>query len=537
MTLVIVVVFVFLRSWRATAMPSVAVPLSLIGTFAVMYLFGYSIDNLSLMALTISTGFVVDDAIVVTENISRYVEQGMTAKQAALEGAKQIGFTIVSITVSLLAVFIPILFMGGLVGRLFREFAVTLAIAITLSALVSLTLTPMMSSRLLKSSGGETHGVLYVVTERFFERMLHVYDRGLTWALAHRRIMQLLTVTSIAITVGLFVVLPKGLFPQQDTGLLMGFVEAPQDVSFQTMKERMEKLNALVKSDPDVDRFVAFTGGSGPGGGTVNTGNMFISLKTKPGRKSTAEEVIGRLRQKLARLDGIALYLQAVQDMRVGGRLSRTQYQYTLQSADLGELREYAPRMLIALKKVPELKDVATDQQTAGLELDVDIDHDTASRLGLTTQAIDDTLYDAYGQRQVAIIYSPLNQYHIVLDVQPEYQDPKTLDRMMFRAPNTTGGLVPLGAFAKLKHRKTALAVTHQGQFPSVTLSFNLTDGKSLGAGDRRDSPRRNGHRFARERARRFLGHRASVHFIPVERARLGALRALHRLHRARRSL
>ena len=476
--LVIGVVFAFLRSWRATAVPSVAVPLSLIGTFAVMWLCGYSIDNLSLMALTISTGFVVDDAIVVTENIARYVEQGHSPREAALEGAKQIGFTIVSITVSLLAVFIPLLFMGGIVGRLFREFAVTLAIAITLSAIISLTLTPMMSSRLLHRPDEDRHGRLYHVSEKFFDGMVRWYDRGLVWALRHRRAMQMLTVTSIGITITLFYFLPKGLFPQQDTGLLMGFIEAPQDVSFETMRQRTEAINAIVKTDPDIDHFVAFTGGQGPGGGTVNTGSMFIGLKAKPGRKASADQILGRLRAKLAKVEGVTLYMQAVQDMRVGGRLARTQYQYTLQSADLHELRDYAPKVLEAMRHAPELKDVATDQQTAGLELDVNVDHDTASRLGLTTQQIDDTLYDAFGQRQIAIIYSPLNQYHIVLDVKNDYEDPHALDNLYFHG---AGGLVPMGAFAKTDMRTTPLAVTHQGQFPSVTLSFNLAQGKSLG--------------------------------------------------------
>ncbi|HEY2369178.1 MAG TPA: efflux RND transporter permease subunit, partial [Polyangiaceae bacterium] len=476
--LVIGVVFAFLRSWRATAVPSVAVPLSLIGTFAVMWLFGYSIDNLSLMALTISTGFVVDDAIVVTENIARYVEEGHSPREAALEGAKQIGFTIVSITVSLLAVFIPLLFMGGIVGRLFREFAVTLAIAITLSAIISLTLTPMMSSRLLHRPEEDHHGRLYHLSEKFFDGMLRVYDRGLQWSLRHRRTMQMLTFTSIGLTITLFYFLPKGLFPQQDTGLLMGFIQAPQDVSFEAMRKRTEAINDIVKTDRDIDHFVAFTGGQGPGGGTVNTGSMFIGLKAKPGRKASADQVLARLRTKLAKVEGVTLYLQAVQDMRVGGRLARTQYQYTLQSADLHELRDFAPRVLEAMSKAPELKDVATDQQTAGLELDVDVDHDTASRLGLTTQQIDDTLYDAFGQRQIAIIYSPLNQYHIVLDVKSEYEDPKALDKVYFHG---AGGLVPLDAFAKTAMRTTPLAVTHQGQFPSVTLSFNLAEGKSLG--------------------------------------------------------
>jgi multidrug efflux pump len=472
--LVVGVVFVFLRSWRATSVPSVAVPLSLVGTFGVMYLCNYSIDNLSLMALTISTGFVVDDAIVVTENIARFVEQGMPPFEAALKGAKQIGFTIVSITVSLLAVFIPILFMAGIVGRLFREFAVTLAIAITLSAVLSLTLTPMMSARLLKSEKDVKHGRLYMLAEHVFEWMVRVYDRGLVWALDHKRFMQLVIVATIALTVTLFIILPKGLFPQQDTGVLMGQTEAPQDVSFATMVERSERVNKILMADPDIDRFVAFTGGSA---GTLNQGRVFMSLKPKPKRKASADEIIARLRGKFARVEGIQLYLQAIQDMRVGGRLSKTQYQYTLQSADLATLRTYAPRMVDALRKQPELKDVATDQQTNGLELDVDIDRDSASRLGLSTKTIDDTLYDAFGQRQVSIIYSALNQYRIVLDIQPKYQDPKTLDAMYFGAPS---GLVPLPSIAKVSQKTTALAVTHQGQFPSITLSFNLAQGKSL---------------------------------------------------------
>ncbi len=476
--LVIAVVYVFLRSGRATAVPSIAVPLSLIGTFAFMWLLGYSIDNLSLMALTVSTGFVVDDAIVVTENIQRYVEMGHTPIEAALEGAKQIGFTIVSITVSLLAVFTPIFFMGGIVGRLFREMAVTLAIAIALSAVLSLTLTPMMASRLLRTTAEERKGWFYRVSERFFDWMLHGYDRGVSWALAHKRIMQLVTVGSIALSVALFAWLPKGLFPQQDTGLLLGFAQAPQDISFDAMRERTEQLNAVVASDPDVDRFVSFTGGNGPGGGTTNTGTFFIGLKPKSQRHASADAVIGRLRKKLGRIHGITLFLQAVQDVRVGGRFSRTQYQYTLQSADLATLREFAPKMEAAMRKLPELRDVASDQQTAGLELDVDVDRDTASRLGLSMQTIDDTLYDAFGQRQITIIYSPLNQYHVVLDVMPRYEDPKTIQDMYFGAK---GGLVPLTAFAKTSEQRTPLAVTHEGQFPSVTLSFNLAPGKALG--------------------------------------------------------
>jgi len=479
--LVIAVVFAFLRSWRATSIPSVVVPLALVGTFAVMYLCGFTIDNLSLMALTISTGFIVDDAIVVTENIARLVEAGKPPLEATFEGAKQIGFTIVSITASLLAVFIPILFMGGLVGRLFREFAVTLSIAITLSALISLTLTPMMTARLLRPEHGVRHGKLYAFSERAFEWMVHVYDVCLRWALAHRRFMQAVTLSTVALTVALFVYLPKGLFPQQDTGLLMGFADAPQDVSFESMKKRTEEVNAIVARDKDVDRFVAFIGSTF--GGTLNTGTMFIALKPKPGRKASADEVVARLRKELAGVSGMKLYLQSHQDMRVGGRSTRTQFQYVLRSANLADLRTYAPKLLAALRKEPVLKDVATDQETAGLQLDVDVDRDTASRLGLSAQAIDDTLYDAYGQRQVAIIYSPLNQYHVVLDVKPDYQNPESLDRVYFRATQgpTAGSLVPLPAIAKVSERATSLAVTHQGQFPCVTLSFNLAEGKALG--------------------------------------------------------
>ena len=475
--LVVGVVFVFLRSVRAAAIPSVAVPLSLVGTFAFMDLLGYSIDNLSLMALTISTGFVVDDAIVVAENIQRWIEEGHPVREAALAGAKQIGFTIVSITLSLLAVFTPILFMGGMVGRLFRELAVTLAIAIALSAVLSLTLTPMMSSRLLRSERDVRHGRLYRASERAFERVLGAYDRSLGWALDHRRVVELIVLATVGVVVALFVWLPKGLFPQQDSGLLLGFGQAPQDISFPAMKARTEQLNAVVARDPDVDRFVSFIGGGGPGG-TTNTGTFFIGLKPKPERKASADEVIGHLRRELSRVQGVTLYLQAVQDMRVGGRFSRTQYQYTLQSADLGQLRAYAPRMLAALRAVPILRDVASDQQTSGLELALDVDRDVAARVGLSMQNVDDTLYDAYGQRQVTLIYSPLDQYHVVLDVDPRYQDPAWIDKMYFGAP---GGLVPLGAIAKKETRKTPLAVTHQGQLPSVTLSFNLAPGRSLG--------------------------------------------------------
>ncbi len=475
--LVVLVVFVFLRSVRATIIPSVAVPLSLVGTFGVMYLLNYSLDNLSLMALTISTGFVVDDAIVVTENIARFIELGRPPQEAALEGAKQIGFTIISITVSLLAVFIPILLMGGIVGRLFREFAVTLSIAITVSAVVSLTLTPMMCSQLLKHDTGD-HGRLYRWTEGAFDALSNGYDRALGWVLRHQASMQIVTVATIGLTVFLFITIPKGLFPQQDTGLLMGQSDAPQDVSFASMRERQVRLNAAAQKDPDINHIVSFIGRGG--GASGNTGTVFVELKPIPPRKATADDVINRLRPQLGKIEGIKMFLQAVQDVRVGGRGARSQYQYTLQDADLDELRVWAPKLMAALAKLPQLKDVNTDQQTQGLQLNVDLDRDTASRLGLHASDVDDALYDAFGQRQVATMYSALNQYRVVLEVKPKFsQTPDALNEIYVKSP--TGGLVPLPAIAKFAESSTSLSITHQGQFPCITLSFNLSPNVSLG--------------------------------------------------------
>jgi multidrug efflux pump subunit AcrB len=418
--LVVVVVFVFLRTVRATAIPSVAVPLSLLGTFGLMYLADYSLDNLSLMALTISTGFVVDDAIVVTENIARFIELGESPMNAALKGAQQIGFTVVSITVSLLAVFIPILLMGGIVGRLFREFAVTLSMAVAVSAVVSLTLTPMMCSRLLRPAS-ESHGRLYLASERGFSWMVGVYDRGLRWVLRHQALMLVIMALTLVATFGLVIIVPKGLFPQQDTGLITGFSDAPQDVSFPSMKARQEALNAVISHDPDVVFAVGFIGAGGNNGSTTNTGTAFFQLRDKPPRKTSADDVINRLRPQLAKVEGVNLFLQSVQDVRVGGRLARTQYQYTLQDANLDELKTFAPRMVSRLQKVPELRDVATDQQTNGLELDVSFDRETASRMGITAQAVDSALYDAFGQEFVATSFTQLNQYHVVLEVSPQY--------------------------------------------------------------------------------------------------------------------
>ncbi len=478
LVLVIAVVFVFLRSGRATLVPSMTLPLSIVGTFAVMYLLGYSLDNLSLMALTISTGFVVDDAIVVTENVTRHLEHGASPLAAALAGARQIGFTIVSITLSLLAVFIPILLMGGVVGRLLREFAVTLSVAILVSAVLSLTLTPMMCSRLLRAPGSERRGRLYHASERFFAALSSTYARILSWVLDHSWVVLGATLLALFASVALLVVIPKGFFPQQDTGSLIGFSDAPQDISFPAMRARQELLNAVVASDPAVHHAVSFIGGGA--GSAGNTGTMFIELVPLSQRKASADEIIARLRKKLMRVPGIALYLQSVQDVRVGGRLTRTQYQYTLQDADLAELDRWAPRLLAALKKLPQLRDVASDQQNAGLELDVAIDRDAASRVGIFPQAIDDTLYDAFGQRQVATLFTQLNEYHVILEVKPKLQwYPSALGRLYVNS--STGNAVPLGAITRARAGTTSLSVNHQGQFPSVTLSFNVAPGAALG--------------------------------------------------------
>jgi hydrophobe/amphiphile efflux-1 (HAE1) family protein len=476
--LVVLVVFFFLRSVRATLIPSVAVPLSLVATFGAMYLLGYSLDNLSLMALTISTGFVVDDAIVVTENVTRYIEAGDPPLIAAIKGAKQIGFTIVSITASLLAVFIPILLMGGIVGRLFREFAVTLSVAIAVSAVISLTLTPMMCARLLTRAPEGPPGLFHRVSDLVLDGMVALYARALRWVLGHRRLMLGVTVGTVALTIYLFATIPKGLFPQQDTGQLSGFSDASQDISFPAMKERQQALNAIVLGDPDVQSMISFTGASGPGGGG-NTGTMFIGLKPREQRGS-AEEVIARLRPKLGKVPGIALFLQSVQDVRVGGRPTRTQYQFSLEDANLAELAVWAPRLLEALKGLPQLKDVASDLQTSGLQMHVDVDRDTASRLGVTSQLIDDTLYDAFGQRQIATNFTQQNQYRVVLEVRPELAGTPAAIESLY-VGSKTGQQIPLRTFATLTPGSTALSITHQGQFPAVTLSFNTAPDVALG--------------------------------------------------------
>ncbi len=478
MLLVVLVVFAFLRSWRATLVPAVTMPVSLVGTFGVMWLLGYSIDNLSLMALTISTGFVVDDAIVVTENITRAIERGVSPLEASLVGAKQIGFTIVTITVSLLAVFVPILLMGGIVGRLFREFAVTLSTAVAMSAVVSLTLTPMMCARMLRRETNARHGWLFRASERAFDAMLAFYERGLRWALHHRATMLLVTLGTVALNVALFITVPKGLFPQQDTGLIMATTEARQDVSYARMVQLQAQVNKVLDADPDVAHYVSFTGSGGMG--TTNTGSAFITLRPLPPRKLSADQVLARLRGKLSQIEGINTYMQARQDVSVGGRMSRTQYQYTVQDANLDELVQWAPRVFDALRKIPLLKDLNTDQQNAGLQLNVDIDRDTASRLGVTAKAVDDALYDAYGQRFVATTFTQLNEYHVVLEAAAPYRGtPDSLDGIYVKS--ATGAAVPLRAIAKATPTQTALAVDHHGQFPAITISFNLAPGASLG--------------------------------------------------------
>ncbi len=470
--LVVLVVFLFLRDWRATIIPSIAVPLSLLATFGVMYLLGYSLDNLSLMALTISTGFVVDDAIVVTENVARFVEEGVEPFEAALRGAKQIGFTIISITVSLLAVFIPILLMAGVIGRLFREFAVTLSIAIGVSAVVSLTLTPMMCARLLKHDPSPQHGRLYQLSERFFEGLVATYGRGLRWVLDHRRFTLFVFFATLGLTVFLYVVIPKDLFPRQDTGMIQVATDAPQDTSFPALKARQEAVNAVIQADPAVKNMTA-TIQSG------NTGSCNVELRGDVPRP-TAEQIINRLRPQLARIPGITTSLQAAQDLKTGGRSSRTLYQYALKDPDIAELNLWAPKMLAALKKVPQIQDVATDLQIEGLEMHVTIDRDTASSLGVAPQNIDDTLYDAFGQRQVATTFTQQNQYHVVLEMKPDLAaNADAIESLYVRS--ATGSQVPLSMMTTIAPLKTPLSLAHQDQFPAVTLSFNLAPGVALG--------------------------------------------------------
>ena len=477
--LVVMVIFLFLRKLWATVITSVALPLAVIGTFGVMKLIGFSLDNLSLMALTISTGFVVDDAIVMIENIVRYIEAGDSPMEAALKGSRQIGFTVVSLSISLIAVFIPLLFMPGIVGRLFREFAITLSVAVAISAFVSLTLTPMMCARLLKPESESKPGRLFRATEGMFRGLLTTYDGGLRWVLRHQAFTLWVAVATLLATVWLYRVVPKGLLPLQDTGLIMGVTDASQSISFSSMVERQRAVAEIVGNDPGVASVASFVG-AGPVNATVNTGRLYINLKPRDQRDG-ASQIIDRLRDATRHVPGISLSMQAVQDVQIDSRVTRTQYQYTLQDADAAELAQWAPRLLERLRASPVLADVASDQQTSGLQLHVEVDRDKASRLNVLTQAIDDTLYDAFGQRQVSIIFTQLNQYRVVLEVEPKFQLNQDALRQIY-VKSTTGQMVPLNAFCTLSILSAPLAITHQGQFPSVTLSFNIQPGSSLGA-------------------------------------------------------
>ena len=479
--LVVLVIFLFLRNFWATAIPSLIVPLSLIGTFAIMYLLGYSLDNLSLMALTISVGFVVDDAIVMIENIYRYGEEGLPPFEAAIKGAGEIGFTIISISLSLIAVFIPLLLMSGIVGRLFREFALTVTMTIVVSAFVSLTLTPMMCARLLKDEKHARHGRAYMAVERFFDAVLAGYDRSLTWVLRHQRATMATMLATMAATAYLYVYIPKGFFPQQDTGYIQATSEMAQDISFAEAKTKHLAVAEILAKDPDIDQF-AYTVGATGGSQSTSNGRFWINLKPHAERTSSADQVIARLRPKLAKVGGITMFMQAQQDLNIGGRAGKTQYQYTLQDANLNEMLEWAPKLLEKLRTLPQLRDVATDLQTSATAAVFTIDRATAARFGIQPQQIDDVIYDSFGQRQAVQIFTQLNQYHVVLEVDPRFQtDPSAFERIFVKSP-TTGHQVPLSVFVRLDTSKTKyLTIAHQGQFPAVTISFNLATGVALG--------------------------------------------------------
>jgi hydrophobe/amphiphile efflux-1 (HAE1) family protein len=479
MCLVVMVIFVFLRKLWATIIPGIAVPLSIIGTFAVMYACGYSLDNLSLMALTIAVGFVVDDAIVMIENIVRYIEAGDSPFEAAIKGAGQIGFTIVSITCSLIAVFIPLIFMGGIIGRLFREFALTVTIAVTISAFISLTLTPVMCSLFLKHEESQKRNRVSQWAEDAFDAIIRFYDRGLRWVLRHQFITLLPTLALIVLTGFLYVMIPKGFFPQQDTGFIFGEADARQDTSFAGMSQLMLQLIDKIKADPAVESVTGFAGATG-GNASESTGRMNIQLKPYDQRDATADQVVARLRPVVAQVPGVKFFMQVGQDINVGGRLSRTQYQYTLTDTDSNELNVWAPKLEAAMAKLPGLQDVASDQQVAAPHLDIEIDRDAAARLGITPAAVDNTLYDAFGSRVVGDMYTSTNQYWIIVEVQPQFQtDPTVLSKLNVIGNN--GARVPIGSFAHFVNKVEALSVNHQGQFPAVTLSFNLASGTALG--------------------------------------------------------
>jgi len=478
--LVILVVFLFLRTFRATIIPGVATVVSLVGTFAVMYLFGYSLDNLSLMALTIATGFVVDDAIVVLENVTRHIEGGMQPRQAAFAGAREISFTVVSMSLSLVAVFLPILLMGGMVGRLFREFAVTLSAAIFVSMLLSLTATPMMCAHLLRPPGQERTGRFARALEAAFDGVQRFYAETLAVALRHKRVTLLAAVAMLALSVVLYVIIPKGFFPQQDTGRLAGNIQGSQDVSFGVMREKLKTVMAIIKSDPDVEHVTGFVGGSGGGGATANSARLFITLAPFEKRGINGEEVMMRLRKKLAKVPGAPTFLQMVQELRVGGRGSSALYQFTLQGESVNDLNLWAPRLLAKMRGIKQLVDVNSDQLDKGLMSNLRIDRRTAARLGVSPQLIDNILYDAFGQRQVAITYAALNQYHVIMEAEPGHLLGPDGLRDIF-VPVTGGGQAPLSVFTTHEQKTSALAVNHQGQFPAVTISFNLSPGSALG--------------------------------------------------------
>lgn len=474
--LVILVVFAFLRNLRATFIPSVAVPLSLIGTFGVMYLAGYSIDNLSLMALAISTGFVVDDAIVVLEDITRHMEAGMGPVQAAFKGAREIGFTVLSMSTSLVAVFIPILLMAGIVGRIFREFAVTLSTAIGVSLLISLTATPMLCAKFLRPSKMEKHGRLYRISEGVFDFILKIYRGSLGWVLRHQFIVLLITIGTACLSIYLYIIVPKGFFPQQDSGRIGGSIQAAQDISFDALSAKLNQFVGIVMKDRAVDTAVGFSGGMG----SQNSARMFVTLKPLNQRKSSADQIINRLRGQLAVIPGATLYLQAAQDLQIGGRQSNSQFQYTLQSENLNDLDEWSPKVLAKLRTLPQLQDVNTDQQVKGLSTQLIVDRDTAARLGITARMVDTVLNDSFGQAQVSVMYRALNQYHVVLEVAPQFQQsPDALKNIYVHSSNGTE--VPLAAFAHYESNNTSLQVSHQGVWPAITISFNLSPGVALG--------------------------------------------------------
>ena len=477
--LVVMVIFLFLRNLAATFIPSCAVPLSLVGTLGIMYLLGYSLNNLTLMALTISTGFVVDDAIVMIENIFRYIEQGETPLQAALKGAEQIGFTIISLTISLIAGLIPLLFMGDVVGRLFREFAVTLSVTILVSAAVSLTLTPMMCAWLLKAKSDKKPGRFYEASERFFERVITSYGRTLQWVLKRQTATLFVALATLAFTIFLYVIIPKGFFPVQDTGVIQAISEADETISFSAMADRQQALAQVILRDPAVESLSSFIGADGINS-TLNSGRILINLKPLADRKISASDVIRRLQPELAKVDGITLFMQPVQDLTVEDRVSQTEYQYTLEDANADELNQMTAKLMAKLQTIPQLRDLATDQQTHGAQVTLEVDRVTASRLGITPQAIDDVLYDAFGQRQISTLFTQLNQYHVILEALPAFQhNPSKLNDIYVLS--TSGTAVPLSAFSHFVSGVAPLAINHQGQFPSVTISFNLAPGASLG--------------------------------------------------------